>query len=160
MRFKIFTAVAILIMSFWVKSSCWLVGRSQRFGEACCLHLQGLSYNFRNVLSPSLGLKWSLQPWRWRQHASPKRWLLPTNPRGELPQKNMTRISELSLISFWCSLCLICFCTHLIYKIQYTWLQTLIKVMSTRRNKCVRSMSTKCKPTGTNTHTGPCVMVS
>jgi hypothetical protein len=43
MRFELFTAVAILIMLFWVNSPCDLVGRSQRFGEACCLHLQGWS---------------------------------------------------------------------------------------------------------------------
>jgi hypothetical protein len=41
-----------------------------------------------NPLSPSS----SLQPWRWRQHASPKRWLLPTNPHGALTQKNIIRI--------------------------------------------------------------------
>jgi hypothetical protein len=33
-----------LIMSLWVKEPCGLVGRSQRFGEAYCLHLQGWSY--------------------------------------------------------------------------------------------------------------------
>jgi hypothetical protein len=31
------------IMLFWVKALCGPVGRSQHFGEACCLHLQGLS---------------------------------------------------------------------------------------------------------------------
>jgi hypothetical protein len=30
-------------MFFWIKSPCGLVGRSQRFREARCLHLQGLS---------------------------------------------------------------------------------------------------------------------
>jgi hypothetical protein len=34
----------------------------------------------------------SLQPWRWRQHASLKRWLLPTHPHGDLTQKNIIRI--------------------------------------------------------------------
>jgi hypothetical protein len=40
--------------------------------------------------------KWNLwnalQPWRWRQHASPKRWLLPTNPHGDLTQKDIIRL--------------------------------------------------------------------
>jgi hypothetical protein len=31
----------LLTMFFWVKSPCDLVGKSQHFGEACCLHLQG-----------------------------------------------------------------------------------------------------------------------
>jgi hypothetical protein len=30
--------------------------------------------------------------WRWRQHASSKHWLLPTNPHGSLAQKNVIRI--------------------------------------------------------------------
>jgi hypothetical protein len=38
-RFKIFMTVMILIMLFWVKSLCGLVGRSQEFGEVYCLHL-------------------------------------------------------------------------------------------------------------------------
>jgi hypothetical protein len=33
-RFKFFMAVVILLMFFWVKSPCGLVGGSQRFGEA------------------------------------------------------------------------------------------------------------------------------
>jgi hypothetical protein len=41
MTFKIFRAVTILIVFFWVESPRGLVGRSQRFGEACCLSLQG-----------------------------------------------------------------------------------------------------------------------
>jgi hypothetical protein len=60
-RFKIFTAVTILMMMFWVKAPCGLVDRKKSFGEMCCSHLQ---------------------PWRWRQHASPKRLLLPTNFHG------------------------------------------------------------------------------
>jgi hypothetical protein len=39
-------------MLLWVKSPCGLVGKSRRFGETYCLHLK---------------------PWKWRQHASPKR---------------------------------------------------------------------------------------
>jgi hypothetical protein len=41
---------------------------------------------------------WSLSPgstlesWRWRQDASPKRWLLPTKPHGNSTQKNTIRI--------------------------------------------------------------------
>jgi hypothetical protein len=30
-----------------------------------------------------------LQPWRWRQHTSPKRWLLPISPHGDPTQKNI-----------------------------------------------------------------------
>jgi hypothetical protein len=39
-RFKVFMEVTILIMFFWVKLLCGLIGRSQRFGEASCLNLQ------------------------------------------------------------------------------------------------------------------------
>jgi hypothetical protein len=31
----------------------------------------------------------TIQPWRWRQQTSPKRWLLPTNPHGDLIQNNI-----------------------------------------------------------------------
>jgi hypothetical protein len=34
-------AVTVLMTFFWVMALCGLVGRSQRFGKACCLHLQG-----------------------------------------------------------------------------------------------------------------------
>jgi hypothetical protein len=33
----------------------------------------------------------SLQPWRWRQHASPNCWLLPTNPQSNSTQNNTIR---------------------------------------------------------------------
>jgi hypothetical protein len=56
---------------FWVKSPCGLFGRNQRSGEASCL---------------------LLQPWRWRQHGSPKRCFLRTSPDGDLCQKNTIRI--------------------------------------------------------------------
>jgi hypothetical protein len=64
---------------FWVKSPCELVGRNQRFGEECCSHLQG---------------------WRWRQHASPKRWFLPTSSEGYLTQKNIIK-TERCLLIYW-----------------------------------------------------------
>jgi hypothetical protein len=41
LRFKFFTSVTILNMFVSVKAPCGLVDRSQRFGEAYCLHLQG-----------------------------------------------------------------------------------------------------------------------
>jgi hypothetical protein len=75
---------------FWVESSCGLVGISRRFGEAFCLHLQGWSECLTRpdwpFLSPSpiyavsLSFCSSFQPWRWRQHSSPKHRLLPTSP--------------------------------------------------------------------------------
>jgi hypothetical protein len=37
----IFTVVTVLTTFFWVESPCGLVGRNRRFGDACCLHLQG-----------------------------------------------------------------------------------------------------------------------
>jgi hypothetical protein len=40
-RFEFFALVTILMMFFWVQAPCGLVGGSQRFGGACCLHLQG-----------------------------------------------------------------------------------------------------------------------
>jgi hypothetical protein len=38
--------VLLLTVFFWVKSPCGLVGRSQRLGDACRLHLQGWSDEF------------------------------------------------------------------------------------------------------------------
>jgi hypothetical protein len=73
-KFKVFAAVTTLRIFFWVKSPCGLVGISQCFGEACCLHLQG-------------GLH--LQPCTWRQLASPKRCLLSIHLHGDLTQKNI-----------------------------------------------------------------------
>jgi hypothetical protein len=58
-RFKDFMTVTTLIMFFWVKSPCGLVGASQCCWEACCLHFQ---------------------PWRCKQHASPKLCIPPTSP--------------------------------------------------------------------------------
>jgi hypothetical protein len=40
---RISTAAIILMIFFWVKSPCAFVGRSQRFGDVCCLHLQDWS---------------------------------------------------------------------------------------------------------------------
>jgi hypothetical protein len=42
-RFKVLTAVTILIMFFWVKAPRGLVGRTERFEEASSLHLQDWS---------------------------------------------------------------------------------------------------------------------
>jgi hypothetical protein len=42
-EFKIFMAVTFLVMFFGVKSPWGLVGRSQHFKKACCLHLQDCS---------------------------------------------------------------------------------------------------------------------
>jgi hypothetical protein len=39
----VLTAVSVPIRFFWVKSPCRLVGRCRRFGQACCLHLEGWS---------------------------------------------------------------------------------------------------------------------
>jgi hypothetical protein len=39
-RYKVSKAMTMLMMFFSVKSPCGLVGRSQRFGELCCLHGQ------------------------------------------------------------------------------------------------------------------------
>jgi hypothetical protein len=41
--FKIFMVAMVLMMFFWVKMPCGLAGKSQRFGEACCLHLQAFT---------------------------------------------------------------------------------------------------------------------
>jgi hypothetical protein len=52
--------------------------------------------SFRLPFPPSyiipLFLAWSLQPWRWRQYASSKRWLLPDSPHGAQTQKNIINI--------------------------------------------------------------------
>jgi hypothetical protein len=44
-RCKVLTKGTNRITFFYVKSPCGLVGRSQRFGEACCLRLQGGTMN-------------------------------------------------------------------------------------------------------------------
>jgi hypothetical protein len=44
-----------LIMFFLVKSMYWLLDRSQRFGETCCLHLQGWSDKPGHHFSPEDG---------------------------------------------------------------------------------------------------------
>jgi hypothetical protein len=43
MSFEVSTVVMILMTFFWVWAPCGLGGRSQRFGEVYCLHLQGWS---------------------------------------------------------------------------------------------------------------------
>jgi hypothetical protein len=57
-RFKVLKAVTILMTFFWMTAPCGLVG--------CCLNLQG---------------------WRWAEHTSPKRCLLPTTPHGDLSKR-------------------------------------------------------------------------
>jgi hypothetical protein len=47
---RIFTAMKIQVAVFWVMTPCSDVVGYQRFGEPCCLHLQGCSY-----LRPNLG---------------------------------------------------------------------------------------------------------
>jgi hypothetical protein len=41
MRFEILVII-IMLMKTWVLAPCGFVGWYQRFGETCCLHLQGL----------------------------------------------------------------------------------------------------------------------
>jgi hypothetical protein len=60
----------------WVKSPCRLVGRNQRFGQTCCLHLQP---------------------------PSPKRWLLQTHLHGDFTQNNIIRIAYLTANFRLCS---------------------------------------------------------
>jgi hypothetical protein len=55
-RFKVFMAVTILIMFFWVKSTCGLVGRSQRFEDTFCLHLK--SQSDKPGLRGTMYIKW------------------------------------------------------------------------------------------------------
>jgi hypothetical protein len=52
-RLEVLTTVKMLMLVFWVATPCVLAAKYQRFGETYCLHLQ---------------------PWRWRQYVSPKRW--------------------------------------------------------------------------------------
>jgi hypothetical protein len=70
---RFFGGMTILIMFFWVKSPCGLVEKSRRFEEA----------------------DWSyFSPFRWRQHVSPKRWLLLTTPHCDLTQRNIVTNTE------------------------------------------------------------------
>jgi hypothetical protein len=39
-RFEVLTVVKMTMLFFWVVTPCRLVGRYQRFGGTCCLHLQ------------------------------------------------------------------------------------------------------------------------
>jgi hypothetical protein len=43
----------------------------------------------------------SLQPWRWRQYVSPKRWHLPTSLHGSKTQKNINNSGLFHLRSNW-----------------------------------------------------------
>jgi hypothetical protein len=54
----------------WVLTPCSFVGRWQGCGETYCLHLQN----------------WSIQPWKWRQYASPKPWHRPKKVHGAKTQ--------------------------------------------------------------------------
>jgi hypothetical protein len=40
MRFEVFTAVKMLMMVYWVATTCGLENRYQRFGATYCLRLQ------------------------------------------------------------------------------------------------------------------------
>jgi hypothetical protein len=67
----------------------WFVGR--RYVASRLL----LAVSLCNTFSYPQGCRGfgaTLQPWRWRQHASPKHWLLPTDPHGDLTQKNLISV--------------------------------------------------------------------
>jgi hypothetical protein len=77
------TPLFILVMFFWVESPRGLVGRKRCFGEAFCVLLQGSSDHFK-----------------WTHHASQKRWLLPTNPRGDSTQKiNIRTVTAMKVLT-------------------------------------------------------------
>jgi hypothetical protein len=75
--------------SQFLPHSAWLAPFPQ-ISSPTTIHVHGTSQS---------GL--SLQPWRWRQHASPKRWLLPINLHSDLTQMIIIRIIK-CLFSFIC----------------------------------------------------------
>jgi hypothetical protein len=77
-RFKIFTAVTVPITFFWIKSPCGLDGRNRRFGEAA------VSIFRAEVMPPSSALK--METPRFSETLA-----CPTNPHGDLTQKNIIR---------------------------------------------------------------------
>jgi hypothetical protein len=43
LTFTVLVAVSTILVLSWVLAPCGFVGRFQRFGETCCLHLPGSS---------------------------------------------------------------------------------------------------------------------
>jgi hypothetical protein len=108
--------ISIMFVLSWVLAPCGFVGRCQRLGETCCLHLQGWSdkagkwvayigsekrrpregsqserRNMSSFLESYISLYFPalwLQPWIWRQHVSQKRWHRPTKLHGAKTQDN------------------------------------------------------------------------
>jgi hypothetical protein len=72
--FYIQSIIYSLIPRLWDLRSTW------RQGWRCC------SFGFRR-----------LQPWRWRQYVSPKRWCLPTSLHGVRTQKHIIIIRLFSM---------------------------------------------------------------
>jgi hypothetical protein len=62
------------------------------------------NWHFNTIQCQSFGETYylHLQPWRWKQHVSPKRWYLPMSPHGITTQKNnvviFTTVRTLNLI--------------------------------------------------------------
>jgi hypothetical protein len=70
--FRSHDCICLVVSLMVVTLSSDVVGY-QRFGEPCCLHLQGEDSNvFRNV-GPVIWLQ-GFTTWRWRQHGPSKRW--------------------------------------------------------------------------------------
>jgi len=60
----------IHVMVFCIMTACSVMVGYGRFGGPCCLHLHS--------------------PWRWKQHASSKRWYPTTTLHGVTTQKTWT----------------------------------------------------------------------
>jgi hypothetical protein len=56
-RVEVLMAVKMSMLLFWVVTPCGIVGRYQRFGWTCCLHLQPSSVIFRTEDGDSVFLR-------------------------------------------------------------------------------------------------------
>jgi hypothetical protein len=91
--------------SFLLMPACsFLIDQAQFLPHMLCLAPVPQISPPRTLLYPhSLGS--SLQSCRWRQHASPKHWLLPTNPHGDATQKNIRIVTIMKILNLNSGIC-------------------------------------------------------
>jgi hypothetical protein len=106
-----FRIMFIKVELSWGWAPCRFVGRCQRFWGTYFLHLKSWSDKISSLFlslrsSNPIGL-WalhypalSIQPWRWRQHISPKGCHRPTRPHGVQTQGNTNTIGRLVIIGW------------------------------------------------------------
>jgi hypothetical protein len=84
-----------------VKAASTICSNAFRTQEWSNLEREDVSCLRKTPPLVSFLVAWSLQPWRWKQYASPKRWLLAASPHGAQTQKNIINVAP--LFSVFCS---------------------------------------------------------